>query len=135
VNAADANADAGTAATRASWVSLLTSSGTLICCTLPALLVAVGAGATMITLTSAIPQLVWLSMHKEAVFIFAAIMLAIAGAMQWRARTAPCPIDPALARSCMQTRARARWIYFGSVLLFAIGALFAFVLPALLFGE
>jgi hypothetical protein len=116
-------------------VSLLTSSGTLICCTLPALLVAVGAGATMITLTSAIPQLVWLSAHKEGVFIFAAIMLAIAGAMQWRARTAPCPIDPSLARSCMQTRARARWIYFGSVLLFAIGALFAFVLPALLFGE
>jgi hypothetical protein len=127
--------DAGAAASRASWVSLLTSSGTLICCTLPALVVALGAGATMITLTSAIPQLVWLSAHKEIVFTVAAIMLAVAGAMQSRARSAPCPIEPALARACMQTRTRARWIYFSSVALFVIGALFAFVLPVLLAGE
>ena len=38
--------------------ALLASSGTLICCALPALLVAVGAVAALSSLVSAVPQLV-----------------------------------------------------------------------------
>ncbi len=119
-------------ATRASWASLASSSATLICCTLPALLVAIGAGATMAALTSAVPQLVWLSEHKISVFVFAGAMLAISGVLQWQARRAPCPADPALAKTCNQARRNARWIYGLSTGLFGIGAMFAFVLPALM---
>lgn len=112
-----------------SLAALLASSGTLVCCALPALLVALGAGAALSSLVAAVPQLVWLSEHKAAVFGFAAAMLAGAGALQWRNRHAPCPIDPALRSACLRTRAWSRRLYLTSVALFVIGALFAFVLP------
>ena len=48
----------------ASVASLFASSSTLICCALPALLVALGAGAALSSLVSAVPQLVVLSEHK-----------------------------------------------------------------------
>lgn len=112
-----------------SLAALLASSGTLVCCALPALLVALGAGAALSSLVSAVPQLVWLSEHKAAVFGAAAAMLAAAGVLQWRLRTAPCPVDPALRDACLRTRAWSRRVYLGSVLLFLVGGFFAFVLP------
>jgi hypothetical protein len=74
----------------ASVLSLLASSGTLVCCALPALLVALGAGAVLSSLVSAVPQLVWLSEHKEALFGFAGLMLTASGWLQWRSGPAQC---------------------------------------------
>ena len=113
----------------ASVLSLFTSSGTLICCTLPALLVGIGAGAAMSSLVSTIPQLVWFSEHKVGVFIVAAVMLVISGAMQWRARSLPCPVDPILAATCMATRKTSLRVYVFSVVIFLIGGFFAFIAP------
>jgi hypothetical protein len=110
-------------------LSLFTSSGTLICCALPALLVALGAGAVLSSLVSAVPALVVLSEYKEAVFIFAGVMLAISGWLQWQSRFAPCPIDPTLRHACLRTRTTSAWIYGISVATFLVGGFFAFVLP------
>ena len=88
----------------ASVASLFASSGTLVCCALPALLVSLGAGAVMSSLVSAVPQLVFLSEHKEALFIFAGLMLAASSALQWHNRNAPCPVDLALRQACLHTR-------------------------------
>jgi len=110
-------------------LALVTSSGTLVCCTLPALLVSIGAGAALSSLVATVPQLVFLSEHKGWVFGIAAAMLALAGALQWHSRTAPCPIDPALRASCLRTRRWSLHVYLLSVALFAIGVLFAYALP------
>ena len=112
-------------------LSLFTSGSTLICCALPALLVAIGAGATLAGMVSAVPQLIWLSAHKAAVFGVAGAMLAIAGLLQHRARHAPCPLDPKLAAACTRTRRASLGVWMFSVAVYALGALFAFVLPAL----
>jgi hypothetical protein len=117
--------------TAASVVSLFTSSGTLICCALPALLVTLGAGAALSSLVSIFPQLVWLSEHKDGVFSVAGVALALAGWLQWRARFEPCPTDPALAAACMKTRRTSQWIYGISVAIFLVGAFFAFAAPYL----
>jgi hypothetical protein len=109
--------------------SLLASSATLICCVLPAVLVSIGAGAVLLGLISAFPQLVWLSEHKIVVFAVAGLLLAGSGVMIWHARRLPCPADPAAARSCMRMRKASAVLYGVSVATFAIGALFAFVLP------
>ena len=123
----------GTASLRSSlgsaWLSLLASSGTLLCCALPALLVALGAGAVMSSLVATVPQLVWLSENKAGVFGMAAVMLALAGALQWRQRFAPCPVEPHLRDACLRTRRFSLWVYLGSLGLFVVGAWFAFVLP------
>jgi hypothetical protein len=113
-------------------LSIFTSTGTLVCCALPAALVALGAGAALTALVGAVPQLVWLSEHKDALFAVAAAMLALAGLMQWRARTAPCPIDPAQRAACLSARRLSRGVYLGSVAVFLVGGFFAYLAPLLL---
>jgi hypothetical protein len=76
---------------------------------------------------AAVPQLVWLSEHKEGLFLFAGLMLAASGWLQWRNRFAPCPTDPALRNACLRTRRTAAWVYRASVAIYAIGGWFAFV--------
>jgi len=116
-------------------IALVTSSGTLVCCVLPALMVALGAGAALAGLVSSVPQLVWLSEHKVLVFGIAAVALAAAGAAMWRARSAPCPIEPDAARSCLRLRRWNAVLYGVALLIFLLGATFAFAVPAFAAAE
>ncbi|MES2511793.1 MAG: hypothetical protein V4625_17855 [Pseudomonadota bacterium] len=116
---------------RSSWFSLFASSGTLLCCALPALLVAIGAGAAVSSLVAIVPGLVWVSEYKEVVFGFAGVMLAISGVMQWHARFAPCPLDPQLRDVCLRTRKLSFRIYLSSLLIYLAGGWVAFVQPLL----
>lgn len=114
-----------------SLLTLFTSSGTLICCALPALLVGLGAGAVMASIVSNVPQMVWFSEHKLEVFLFAGLMLLISGVMQCRARSLPCPSDITLAALCLKTRKNALRIYLFSLTIYLIGGFFAFIAPSL----
>lgn len=111
--------------------TLFASSGTLICCALPALLVALGAGATLSTVVSIFPKIVWISEHKIEVFTFAGVMLTISGYMQWRGRIAPCPVDPILRNACLRTRKTSLVVYLTSLFVYLTGGWFAFVQPML----
>lgn len=115
----------------ASALSLFASGGTLVCCALPALLVAIGAGAALSSVVSVFPQIVWLSEYKIGIFLFAAIMLALSAFMQWRARSLPCPIDPVLAAACTRTRKASLWMVYMSLVIYLIGGFFAFLAPML----
>ena len=117
------------AAKRANIISLFTSGSTLICCALPATLVAIGSVATLTSLLSLFPQLIWISEHKIEVFGLATLMLTLAGYLQWEARNAPCPADALLAAACMKTRKRALAIYWVSIAIFMLGVFFAFIAP------
>lgn len=112
-------------------LALLASSGTLVCCVLPAVMVSIGAGAALAGLVTAVPQLVWLSAHKAAVFGAAGAMLAVSGVALWRARRLACPLDPQLAAACTRLRRWSAGLWWASVAAVAVGALFAFVLPRL----
>lgn len=116
-------------AQKANILSLFTSGSTLICCALPATLVAIGSAATLASLVSHFPQLIWISEHKGLVFGLAGAMLAIAGYLQWQARNAPCPADAKLAEICKKTRQNALRIYWLSVGIFSVGIFFAFIAP------
>lgn len=112
--------------------SLFATSSTLVCCAIPALLVALGAGAALSSLVSVFPQIVWLSEHKVGLFSFAGLSMAASGWMQWRARSAPCPLDPNLRDACLTTRRFSAKLYIASVFIYALGGWFAFIQP--LFG-
>ena len=112
-------------------LALIASSGTLVCCVLPAVMVAVGAGAVLAGLVSNVPQLIWLSLHKGLVFGFAAAMLAVSGGLLWNARRLPCPADSRLALACARLRRSSLIVWGVAVGFTALGALFAFVLPVL----
>jgi hypothetical protein len=109
--------------------SLLASSATLVCCVLPAVLVSLGAGAALVGLVSAFPQLVWLSEHKSWVFGIAGLLLVASGVMLWHARRLPCPADPAAARSCTRLRRISAVLYAIAAGSFLLGGAFAFVFP------
>ena len=111
------------------YLSLFTSSGTIICCALPALLVSIGAGAALSSFITVFPQLVILSIYKIPIFIGAFIILIISGIMQYQTKSMPCPADKKQAYACMQARKLSMVIYFTSLGIFLIGLLFAFIIP------
>jgi hypothetical protein len=113
------------------FLSLFTSTGTLICCALPALLVAMGAGAALSTLISVMPGLVWVSEYKELVFGLAGVMLTVSGWLQWQSRFVPCPVDSTQRDACLRTRKTSARIYLASLAIYVVGGFFAFVLPLL----
>ena len=113
-------------------LTLAASSGTLVCCVLPAVMVSLGAGAALAGLVTAVPQLVWLSERKALVFGVAFAMLALSGIVQWRARRLPCPADPRLAAACTRLRQASWWLWGVALVATLLGAGFAFLLPRLL---
>ena len=108
--------------------TLLASSATLVCCVLPAVFVSLGAGAALVGLVSAVPQLVWLSEHKVWVFAIAGALLLSSGALLWHARRLPCTADPAAARSCTRLRRISSTLYVVAAGSYLLGGAFAFVL-------
>lgn len=113
-------------------LALFASAGTLLCCALPALLITIGAGAVMAGIATNIPGLIFLTAHKEWVFIGAGILLAAALASKYLARNAPCPVDPALAKACMKMRRLGSLILGIAVIAYLVGGFFAFFAADLL---
>ena len=118
--------------TAAPTVALVTSLSTLVCCTLPAVLITLGMGAALSSLTSNVPQLIWLSEHKPLVFGGSLILLSLAWCVRYLIRNMPCPADPALAKSCARWRKLGGWVLYLGFAVWIIGAFSAFVLPKLL---
>lgn len=112
-----------------SFVALLGSTTTLVCCVLPAIFVMLGFGATFASFVGAFPQITWLSEHKGLVFGISALLIGVAAFMQWRARALSCPPDPKLAAACRETRGVSRGVLLLSVGLYCIGAFVAFIAP------
>jgi len=113
-------------------LSLFASTSTLLCCALPALLVTIGAGAVMAGIASNVPGYIWLTEQKIALFILSGLMLALALFVRWRARNAPCPIDPVAARACTRLRRISGIILWVSVAIYLVGGFFAFFAAGLL---
>ena len=111
------------------FLALFSSMGTLLCCALPATLVAIGAGSVMAGLVSNVPGLVWLSVHKVELFIFAGIMLIASYAAQQKSKALACPIDPELNAVCAETKNWNKIILSISFVIYLIGAFFAFIAP------
>lgn len=108
------------------WISLLTTTGTLVCCALPVALVSLGFGAVVAGLTSELPWLITLSRHKEWVFAAAAVLLALAGWVIYRPGRA-CPADPALAERCARLDRWNRRVWWTGIGLWAIGFCIAYL--------
>jgi len=109
-----------------SWFTLFASSGTLICCALPIILVTLGLGATVASLSSALPFLIVVSKYKIWVFIFSGVMLAISGWVVYGSAQS-CPTDPQQAKICNSAKIWNKRVYLVSVIIWSIGFIAAFV--------
>ena len=110
-------------------INLLSSTSTLFCCALPALLVSVGAGSVLVSIIGTFPVLIWISKHKIFLFLFAGIMLFIGGILQFKMRKMPCPIDPIKKKACIKVRKINSYIYYFSLSIYTISVLVAYIIP------
>ena len=117
----------------ANFFSLFASSSTLICCALPSLFVVLGAGASFASLLTVFPFLTVLSQYKLAISLAAFTTIALAGFAHYKTARLPCPADPELGRVCLQSRRRARLVYYVSVSIFAFATIFTYLVPRVIF--
>jgi hypothetical protein len=113
------------------FLTLFSSTSTLLCCALPALMVSLGLGATLAGIVSSVPQLIWLSNHKLLVFGLGGLLLLGGGILQVINKNAPCPLDPHLRASCLRTRQNSLYLYLVSLIIYLLGSFFAFLAPVL----
>ena len=115
-----------------SYFSLFGSLTTLFCCALPVLLVSLGMGAVFASVTSAIPQINLFVEHKNILFVITGILLSLS--YVWMARALPqeCPIDQ--KEACQASKPWTRRIFWFSVVIYAIGFLFSYILPFIFYG-
>ncbi len=116
---------------RLAWLALFATTGTLVCCALPIVLVTLGLGAVVAALTSTFPFLITLSQHKVWVFAVSALLLLAVGWALHRPGRA-CPTDPELGRACGRAMVWNRRIYRAAVVLWGIGFFAAYLALPLL---
>ncbi len=107
-------------------LALFTSLGTLVCCALPMLLVALGLGSVVAAVTLQWPFLVTLSEYKTVMFGASAVLLALSGWFIWRKWE--CPTEPALAASCRKVSVLGKRVFWFASLLWLIGLVSAYLL-------
>ena len=108
------------------FLALFSSLGTLVCCAIPAALVALGLGASLVSFLGNYPQLIWISEHKNGVFVFAGCMLAGSWAARRYSRDLSCPIGGETGEACATTRRASGILFYISVAVYLTGAFFAF---------
>lgn len=118
--------------TFAGYLALFTSTGTLVCCALPSAIAALAGGGAVASLVSTFPWMVSLSRQKEWIFLAAGIMIVVSGILTLRPRgKIACSLTG--GRGCQTAGRLTRIISWTSVLVFVVGALFAFgLLPILM---
>jgi len=109
------------------WLTLFITSGTLVCCALPVLLVSLGFGAVVASLNYNIPGLVFLSEHKYWTLTLSAILLMILAWVIWRPNQ-HCPTDPELASACQSAKRWNKRVFWLSVVIWCIGFFFSVLL-------
>ncbi len=113
--------------TRLSWLALFASTGTLICCALPILLVTLGFGSVVAALTSRYPLLVTLSEYEDWMFGLSAALLLLTAWFIW-GRQKHCPADPVLAARCQRARSINQGVLMAAVVIWSIGFTARFLL-------
>jgi hypothetical protein len=112
--------------------ALFTSSGTLLCCVLPAVVATIAGGAAVSSMLSTFPFLIPLSMNKEWIFGIATILIAINGYMVFKPnQDMACDVDSGEDGCDITGRFNKRMFYISASVL-GIGAFFAYALVPIL---
>jgi hypothetical protein len=113
-------------------LTLFTSSGTLLCCVLPAVVATIAGGAAVSSMLSSLPWLVPLSMHKEWIFLGAAVMVSINGYLVFKPnQEVACDVETG-EDGCEVTGTFNKKMFYISATVLGIGAFFAYALVPIL---
>ncbi|BAN69157.1 hypothetical protein [endosymbiont of unidentified scaly snail isolate Monju] len=108
------------------WLTLFSTTGTLLCCALPILLVTLGLGGAVVALTGDFPFLIPLTQHKAWIFTLSGLMLLVSGCLLYRPGQ-ECPTDPVLGTACSRAMRWNRRIHGVSVAIWGVGFVAAYL--------
>lgn len=113
-----------------SYFSLFSSVSTLLCCTLPSLLVLFGLGASVASMLSFLPWLVTLSHYKRVTFLISGVLITLSFVNMYyiapRLRAQQCsPDNPTACEDASRVSKVLLWI---SAVIYALGFFVAYVL-------
>ena len=108
------------------WLSFLMSIGTLLCCTLPMVFIALGLGATLAALAYHFELLTTFTEYKFWIFLTSGLLLLFTTWLLKRPGRS-CPTDPILAKKCLQLTTWNYRIFWLSVTLWIIGFVSAYL--------
>ena len=113
-------------------LTLFTSSGTLLCCVLPAVVATIAGGAAVSSMLSAFPFLIPLSMNKAWIFGVSAILIAINGYIVFKPnQEVACDVE-AGEDGCEVTGRFNKQMFYISASVLVMGAFFAYALVPIL---
>ena len=109
------------------FLTLFLSLGTLVCCVLPIIFVALGLGTVIAALISQYPIVVVFSQHKIWIFLVSALLLLFCTWLLWRSERS-CPADPGLAAACNKIQMWNKRIFWVAVIIWLIGFLVTYII-------
>ncbi len=117
------------------FLALFTSTGTLLCCALPAAVAAVAGGAAVGAFVSTFPWLISISHYKGWIFSAALLLIVFSGILTFRPHgKLACSITG--GQGCETAGRFSKTMFWISVIIYAIGVFFAYAaVPILRFIE
>lgn len=118
-----------------SFLALFTSTGTLLCCALPAAIATTAGGSAVVSLLSTFPWLAPLSQYKIWLFIGAGLMIVVSSILIYRPKgKVACSITG--GEGCEVAGKFQKFMLWAAVIIYLIGVFFAYaLLPVMkLFG-
>jgi len=111
--------------------TLFTSTGTLLCCALPATLAAIAGGGAVTSLISTLPWLIPLSRNKIWIFLIAGLLLIVSSVFTFRPQgKLACSISG--GRGCEVASGFSKVMLYISMAIYLTGLFFAYFLTPLL---
>ena len=113
------------------FLSLFISTGTLLCCALPAAVSILAGGAAITALTSSFPWLIPLSRNKDWIFLAAGIMIVLNGILLFRSKkNVSC--ETSGGNVCAVSGRFTKVTFWISAVIILVGAFFAYgIVPIL----
>ena len=113
-------------------LTLYTSSGTLLCCVLPAIVATIAGGVAVGSMLSTFPWLIHLSKNKDLIFAGAGVLIALNGYMIFKpSKELACDIDEGEV-GCEITGKFNKRMFYTSAIVFLTGGFFAYALVPIL---
>ena len=118
-----------------SFLALFTSTGTLLCCALPATIAAIAGGAAVGAFASTFPWLISISHYKGWIFSVALVLIVFSGILTFRPHgKLACSVTG--GKGCQTASSFSRAMFWISVIIYIIGFSFAYAMvPVLRFLE
>lgn len=109
------------------WLTLFLSTGTLLCCALPILLVSLGFGSLVAGLFYHSETLTFVAEHKYYTLGLSFLFLLFLAWLIYRPNQS-CPVDPELSKACHSSKDYNKIIFWLSMFIWLTGFFFSVLL-------